>query len=691
MTVSANLLRHETSPYLQQHADNPVHWRPWGPAALAEAAAANKPILLSVGYAACHWCHVMAHESFENPETAALMNRLFVNIKVDREERPDIDHLYMNALHALGEQGGWPLTMFLSPDGVPFWGGTYFPPTPRWGRPSFRQVLEGLAAAWKEGDRGIARNGAAITRSLAAAAATRPGEPIADVALDAAAAALLRMTDPVEGGLQGAPKFPNPPIFRFLWQNACRTGEPAGTAALHLMLERMSQGGIYDHLGGGFARYATDAVWLVPHFEKMLYDNAQLLDLLALTHAAAPSALFAERADGVVGWMLRDMAAEKDADGNSAFAASEDADSEGEEGRFYVWNAAEIDALLGADAVLFRNHYDIRAEGNWEGRVILRCMRAPATEMEARRLAHCRAVLFAARAARPRPARDDKVLADWNGLAIAALCRAAAVFGRPEWRLAARSAFAFVMAHLRAPDGRVQHAWRGGRIGAAGLLEDQAAMAQAALALFQAEGDPADLVTAIRLADLAQAWFADADGSFFTTASDATDIPLGLATRPRSAGDQAVPSGNGMMADVLARLFHITGEPIWRDRAEAVLRAFSGAAQALPAMPGLLTAADLLENGTAVVVAGDPANPAAAALLAAALAAPDPAVSVLRAIGPPMFSTAHPAHGIGPGAEPAAFVCRHGACSLPVRTVPDLQRLLRPSPALEAGPTHPAP
>ena len=352
MAEDANLLRGESSPYLLQHADNPVHWRPWGADALAEAKAANTPVMLSIGYAACHWCHVMAHESFEDQATADLMNRLFVNIKVDREERPDIDHIYMSALHALGEQGGWPLTMFLTPDGAPFWGGTYFPPEPRWGRPSFRQVLMGVAEAYRTNADPVVKNTAALARFLTNAATPEPGDPPSPMHLDAVAESYLKVTDPELGGLRGAPKFPNPPIFRFLWQNAFRTGQQAAFDATHLMLERMSQGGIYDHLGGAYARYSTDAEWLVPHFEKMLYDNAQLLDLLAMAHAHRPDPLYAQRAEETVGWMIRDMTAET-IDGRAAFAASEDADSEGEEGRFYVWTESEIDSLLGPASPAF--------------------------------------------------------------------------------------------------------------------------------------------------------------------------------------------------------------------------------------------------------------------------------------------------------------------------------------------------
>jgi uncharacterized protein YyaL (SSP411 family) len=677
MTAAENLLRNETSPYLLQHADNPVHWRPWGPEALAEARATNRPILLSVGYAACHWCHVMAHESFEDPETAALMNSLFVSIKVDREERPDIDHLYMSALHALGEQGGWPLTMFLTPDGDPFWGGTYFPPEPRWGRPSFRQVLNGVAEAFHADANAIRQNVAALRRTLAAASATQPGAMIQPATLDRAAGALLSLVDPVQGGMRGAPKFPNAPIFRFLWQNAFRTGQPHGIEATHLMLERMSQGGIYDHLGGGYARYSTDADWLVPHFEKMLYDNAQILELLSFAHAETPEPLFAARAAETVGWMTRDMTAEI-VDGRAAFAASEDADSDGEEGRFYLWTESEIDALLGADSPAFRAAYDVRAEGNWEGETILHRITPAGDAAFEEMLARCRATLFAARAQRIRPGRDDKVLADWNGLAIAALCRAAGVFERPEWLERAAAAFDFIMEHMPGPNDRVQHAWRLGRITAAGLLDDQACMARAAIALYEATGAPRRLEQARALAGVAGAWFGDAGGSYYTTAHDAADVPFGPEGRPRTAADNATPNCNGIMAEVLARLYHLTGEPAWRGRAAALLCAYSGLGDRLSAAPTLLAAADLLEEGATVVVAGAPDEAATQTLLAVARRAPDPAVCVLQAGSPEAVPPGHPAHGKTEAAgRPATYLCRAGVCGLPITNPSALAQALR--------------
>ncbi|HEX4365575.1 MAG TPA: thioredoxin domain-containing protein [Rhodopila sp.] len=664
MAAPENLLGRETSPYLLQHADNPVHWRPWGKAALDEAREANKPIMVSIGYAACHWCHVMAHESFEDPDTAALMNSLFVNIKIDREERPDIDHIYMSALHALGEQGGWPLTMFTTPDGSPFWGGTYFPPEPRWGRPSFRQVLQGVANAFHSGAEAVVQNTRALQHHLEQQAAASVGAVPGPAQLDAVAQAYLRMTDPDQGGLRGAPKFPNPPIYRFLWQNAFRTGQPAGREALHLMLRRMSQGGIYDHLGGGYARYSTDEVWLVPHFEKMLYDNAQLLELLAFAQADRPDPLYAKRAAETVGWMNRDMTAQR-MDGKAAFAASEDADSEGEEGRFYVWTEAEVDALLGADSAVFKAAYDVTADGNWEGKTILRRVTADGDAEAA--LARAREVLLGAREKRVRPGWDDKVLADWNGLAIAALARAAGVFGEPGWLARAREAFDFVMTRMAASHGGVEHAWRLGRVTAPGLIEDQAAMARAALALHEATGERAYLAVAERLVRAAEAAFADGHGGFYATAADAVDVPM---ARPRTAADNATPAGNGMMAEVLGRLFHLTGDAGWRAAADGVLGAFAGQPDQLAGMPTLLAAADLLEEAASVVVAGQ-----SDALLAVALAAPDPAVVVLR--GADGLAADHPAFGKIAGPEGAvAYVCRRNVCGLPIADPAALARAL---------------
>jgi uncharacterized protein YyaL (SSP411 family) len=677
MAELANLLGRESSPYLLQHAANPVHWRPWGEAALAEAKARDCPILLSIGYAACHWCHVMAHESFEDPETAALMNRYFVNIKVDREERPDIDHLYMSALQAMGEPGGWPLTIFLTPDGAPFWGGTYFPPEPRWGRPAFRQVLQAIADAWQRDRAALEKNARALRTALRQLSVAQQGPMPDEAALQSVFRRLLQATDPEQGGLRGAPKFPNPPIFRLLWQCAIRWHHHEAAAAVFRLLDKVSQGGIYDHLGGGYARYAVDTEWRVPHFEKMLYDNAQILELLAFAHAAKPKRLYAERAAETVSWALREMRVFA-ADGSAAFASSQDADSEGEEGRFYVWTEQEIDALLGPAAPEFKTAYDVRAEGNWEaGKNVLRRVTPAGDSAYEQRLAAARAVLFAARSKRVPPGRDDKVLADWNGLMIAALARSAWVFGEPTWLAAAEDAFGFILTHLGTADGRVAHAWRSGRVSAAGLLEDQASMARAGLALYEATGKKQYLTAVLGLIAATERWFAAPNGAFFTTASDASDLPLGAEIRLLSAADGVTPSGNGVMAETFARLYHLTGEEQFRTKAESILSAFGGAVESFAGACTLLTAADLLRNATVAVIAGDPAHPVAEDMLRLARSAPDPTVCTLHLAHSADLAPTHPAFGKAVPKEGAlAYVCRGQSCSLPVASPEDLRGLL---------------
>src|SRR5215467_12099537 len=401
VTSRENRLARETSPYLLQHKHNPVDWWPWGTEALAEAQRANKPILLSVGYAACHWCHVMAHESFEDAATAQVMNDLFVNIKVDREERPDIDQIYMSALHHLGEHGGWPLTMFLTPAGEPFWGGTYFPKTSRYGKPAFVDLLREVERVFRQEPQSVQQNSSALMARLAEKARPKGRVVIGAAELDRAANQIASMIDPVHGGMRGAPKFPQPMMLEYLWRAGQRLNDRRYSGAVELSLARMCEGGIYDHLGGGFSRYSVDERWLTPHFEKMLYDNAQLLELLALAYRRSANQLFRTRARETVTWLAREMTT---ADG--AFCASLDADSEGEEGKFYVWSPAEIEAVLGKDdAGFFAAHYDVTPEGNFEGHNILnRLKHLPrSTDDQPERLAALRATLLAARSQRIRP------------------------------------------------------------------------------------------------------------------------------------------------------------------------------------------------------------------------------------------------------------------------------------------------
>ncbi|WP_019016627.1 thioredoxin domain-containing protein [Elioraea tepidiphila] len=691
-----NLLADETSPYLLQHADNPVHWRPWSDAALAEARATGKPILLSIGYAACHWCHVMAHESFENPAVAALMNRHFVNIKVDREERPDIDAIYMQALHLMGEHGGWPLTMFLTPDAKPFWGGTYFPPEPRFGRPSFPQVLDAIARVARDEPEKVAKNVAALTEALAAMARARPGAAIGPEQMETAAATLLRTIDRRDGGLQGAPKFPQSALFRFLWNEHRRTGNASARAAVALTLDRMSRGGIYDHLGGGYARYSTDAQWLVPHFEKMLYDNAQILELLSLLADdpdPALATLWRARAEETVAWLAREMIAAPAADGTAGFASTLDADSEGEEGRFYVWTDAQVRSVLkiaGFDPGAidrFCRAYDVTPQGNWEHKVILNRSASPTADpAEEAGFARARAALFANRAARIPPGRDDKVLADWNGLMIAALARAGHVFDQPGWIALAARAFAFVARHMDAGEAgggrRLWHSWRNGTVRVPGLLTDYAAMIRAGVILAGATADPAPLRAAESWTRAAFALFADTDGAFFTSPADAADVIV----RAKDAADNAVPSGNGMMADALARLWLVTGEDRYRAAAAGLVAAYAGGAAEQPwAHPWLLVAADMLERGASVVVAGAPDGPDTRALVAAAHAVPELGLTV-QLVGDDL-PPGHPAAGKRPvDGRAAAYVCRAGTCGLPLTEPRALRAALEPAAPAAAPP-----
>ncbi|MGH7066074.1 MAG: thioredoxin domain-containing protein, partial [Stellaceae bacterium] len=604
-----NRLGDETSPYLLQHKDNPVHWQPWGEAVLDAAKAADKPILLSIGYAACHWCHVMAHESFEDPAVAARMNRLFINVKVDREERPDLDSIYQHALALMGEQGGWPLTMFLTPDGEPFWGGTYFPPAPRWGRAGFPQLLDAVAEAYAGKREDVAKNVGVLRTALARLAQPERGGAITPDLLDRIAERLLRETDQLYGGIGTAPKFPQCGILELLWRAWKRTRQPPYREAVVKALDAMCQGGIYDHLGGGFARYSTDARWLVPHFEKMLYDNAELVDLLTLVWQETKSPLYRERIEETIGWVGREMLT-----AGSGFASSLDADSEHEEGKFYVWTEREIDKHLGARAAHFKEIYDATAAGNWEGKIILNRLHHLALQNEAAEtaLAADRAVLFHARAERERPGCDDKVLADWNGLMIAALAGAGMAFARPDWIALAEDAFDFIRQALSGPDGRLSHAWREGKRAHQAILDDYANLARAALLLHEATDDGDYLAAARGWVEICDRHYRDARGGYFFTADDAE----ALLVRTKQALDQPNPAGNGTMVEVLARLYYLTGEDLYRAGAEEILAAFAGETQRnLFGLSTLLNGAEFLARALQVVVVGTRETPEAEALL----------------------------------------------------------------------------
>ena len=656
-----NRLAQETSPYLLQHKHNPVDWWPWGPDALAEAKRSNKPILLSVGYAACHWCHVMAHESFEDDATARVMNDLFVNIKVDREERPDIDQIYMSALHLLGEHGGWPLTMFLTSAGEPFWGGTYFPKSARYGKPAFVDVLREVERVYRREPQSVEQNRSALMARLAERARPQGRVVIGAPELDRAANQIAGMIDPVHGGMRGAPKFPQPMMLEFLWRAGQRLSDRRYFGAVELSLARMCEGGIYDHLGGGFSRYSVDERWLTPHFEKMLYDNAQLLELLALAYQRSANDLFRTRARETVAWLEREMTT-----GEGAFCASLDADSEGEEGKFYVWSPAEIEAVLGKDdAAFFAAHYDVTPAGNFEGHNILnRLKHLPRSMEDESRLAPMRAKLLAARAKRVRPGLDDKVLADWNGLMIAGLVNAGVSLDEPAWVQRAARAFLFVDAKMAHGD-RLGHSWRDGRLLFPGLASDHAAMIRAALALHEATGEHAYLERALAWQGTLDRHYANPDsGGYFLTADDAE----GLVVRPNATTDDATPNPNALAAQNLVRLATLTGQHAWREQADRLFEGVLAAAgENVFAHLALLNALDLRLRAAEIVVAGEGAR--ANELLAAARKLPFLDRIVLRAPSAAALPASHPAQAkIAATSEAAAFVCVGETCSLPVTT-----------------------
>jgi len=660
-----NRLGRETSPYLLQHKDNPVHWWAWGPEALAEAKRTGKPILLSVGYAACHWCHVMAHESFEDDATAEVMNDLFVNIKVDREERPDVDAIYMAALHELGEHGGWPLTMFLTADAEPFWGGTYFPNQARYGRPGFVGVLKRVAQVYREDHAAVRNNADALRARLAPKPDRGNGAMPGDAALADLAQRLTQIVDPVNGGVKGAPKFPQPQLLNYLWCGGLRYGLDLPQTAVALTLNHIAQGGIYDHLGGGFARYSVDDRWLVPHFEKMLYDNALLVELMTEVWREQKTPLLAQRIDETIGWLLREMRTD-----GGAFASSLDADSEGEEGKFYVWTRDEIEEVLGPEETrLFADEYDVSREGNWEGKTILNRL----NDLDLRkgdveeRLAEMRAKLLARRASRIRPGFDDKVLADWNGLMISALAKAADAFDRPGWLEAAEQAFAFIRTRMTSNE-RLFHAYRAGEAKAPANATDYANMIKAALALASVTGKSSYIDQVRDWVEVLETHYrAEGHGGYYMTADDTDD----LIVRPLNAMDEAVPNANGTMVSNLAQLYLWTGEERYRTRAEEILAAFSGdVGNNVFQHTGLLAGAiGLLAPAHIVIVVPEGSDAKAMRRALASVSLPGAVVQEIHVgvgAGESLPSTS-PAHGkTAIDGKPTAYVCIGPQCSAPM-------------------------
>ncbi len=598
-----NRLADETSPYLRQHAKNPVDWYPWGQEALGDAAASDRPILLSVGYSACHWCHVMAHESFEDPETAAIMNRWFVNVKVDREERPDVDAIYMEAVQRLTGRGGWPMTVFLTPTGEPFYGGTYYPKTARGGLPSFVEVLERVHEAWESNREAVDDQAARLTEAVGASARLRPDPalPSADV-LGTLAASLRAEHDPAWGGFGRAPKFPQTMNLDALLRLHRRHGDDELLEVVTSSLDAMASGGIYDHLGGGFSRYSTDQRWIVPHFEKMLYDNALFVRVYLHAWQTTGEARYLQVVEETIGYVLRDLR-----DPGGGFYSAEDADSEGVEGKFYVWTPEEIHLVLGDDAPEFGNWYGITSEGNFEGRNILwRPMRGDLQRPASVELSRLR--LFQAREMRVRPGLDDKVLTEWNGLMLASLAEAALVTSNHQWLAAATKNGEFLLSRLRQEDGRWLRSWQpgddGGRARHLAFAADLAALADGFTRLAEASGQRRWIAAATDAADqLLDLVWDDERGGVYSTGRDADP----LICRPKDVADNAVPSANSATAVALLRLSALTGNERYRQRALDIMRLLGPLAANHPTAFGhLMAAIDMVDAGfSEIVVPGD--------------------------------------------------------------------------------------
>src|SRR5215218_1590342 len=652
-----NRLAQETSPYLLQHRDNPVDWYPWGREARRRASEEDKPILLSVGYSACHWCHVMERESFEDPETATYMNEHFVNVKVDREERPDVDAIYMEAVQTITGHGGWPMTVFLDPDGVPFYGGTYFPPDESRGMPSFRMVMEAVVHAF-ETQREEIREKAPIARArLGAVGEVEPRDLPAAAHLDEAVQRLLGAADRRNGGFGSAPKFPPASSLELLMAR----GE---TEVVELTLDRMLAGGIYDQLGGGFARYSVDAVWLVPHFEKMLYDNA----LLARTYLHGWQELGHQRyrrvCEETLDWMLREMRGPE-----GGFYSALDADSEGEEGKFYVWTSAQIREVLGEAADPVIEHYGASEEGNFEGSNVLHLAHGPENP-EPAGLTEARQALYEARAQRVRPGLDDKRLASWNALAIAALADAGAVLGREDYLDAARECAEFVLTRLRDPDGRLLRTYKDERAHLDAYLEDHAFLIEALLALHEASFEARWFEAAQALAETMLARFGDAErGGFYSTADDHEE----LIARRKEVGDHPIPSGNSSAAMALLRLAALTGERRYEAAAEGVFALFAEPAVRHPdAFAHLLRALDFhLSPTKEIALVGDDLGELITVVHERYRAHTVLAGGPEGTDQPPLLQGRTTVEG-----NPSAYVCQNFTCQLPVTNPAELRRQL---------------
>ncbi|HZT41329.1 MAG TPA: thioredoxin domain-containing protein [Chthonomonadaceae bacterium] len=691
MPAQPNRLAQETSPYLLQHAHNPVDWYPWGEEAFQKAQKEDKPILLSVGYSACHWCHVMERESFENEAIAAVMNEHFVNIKVDREERPDVDAIYMNAVQALTQQGGWPMTVFLTPEGRPFFGGTYFPPEDRYGHPGFRRVLEAVAHTWQTRRDELEAQGQALLSHLDEAgdfARLLPDSVLTPALLDNAYQALASHFDARNGGFGGAPKFPQPANLDFLLRTYRRTSNPEPLAMVEKTLQRMALGGIYDQLGGGFHRYSTDAHWLVPHFEKMLYDNAQLAQVYLRAYQATGNPFYRVVAEETLEYVLREMTAPE-----GGFFSAQDADSEGVEGKFFVWTPEEVQEVLGErDAAVFSAVYDVTPPGNWEGKSILNVvMSVPeaarkfglSEEEIAGILERGQEQLFAVRERRIKPGLDDKILTAWNGLMLSALAEAAAVLDRDAFRQAALRNAEFVLAKMttRDADGhlRLLRTYRNGTAKLNGYLEDYAFYAEGLCRLYEATFDVRWLDAARSLVESMLAHFGDSEQPGFFATSDDHET---LIQRLKDWDDNATPGGNSVAVEVLLRLAHLIGDDSYRQRAEAILRKLGMALERHPlGFARMLGALDFyLSTPKEIALIGDPVEPETQALIRAVFRPYLPNKVVALALSPEAAPPSLPLLADRPlrNGHPTAYVCENFTCKEPVTDPAALETQLTP-------------
>ena len=680
----ANRLIHETSPYLLQHAHNPVDWYPWGDEAFEKAKSENKPILLSIGYSACHWCHVMERESFENEKIAALMNETFVSIKVDREERPDLDEIYMNAVQMLTGRGGWPMTMFLTPEGKPFYGGTYFPPEDRHGMPGFPRILQGVAQAYRERPADVEKSVLQILEALQRMSESSPSKKdFAPDIIGESCEKIARAYDPDNGGLGQAPKFPNAGVYELFLRHYHHAKSQRYLEMVVHTLHKMAQGGIYDHLGGGFHRYSVDAKWLVPHFEKMLYDNAQLLRIYAQAYVITQEPLFKSVVEETAHYLLREMF-----HSDGGFYSTQDADSEGEEGKFFVWEPDEINRLLGEeDGEIFCRMYDVSEQGNFEEKNILhpiltgdqasKFFRKEKDEIEALKV-RAKEKLLAAREKRIKPFRDEKIITAWNGLMLSGLAEAIKISNNPAWVEAANRTVDFIFGRLFR-EGFLLHVYKDNQAKLLGYLDDYAFLAIGLLDLYEALFDRLFLKRAMQLTEIMLGEFWDErDGGFFYTGKTHEH----LISRAKPIFDASIPSGNAMATQSLLRLYHLTGNHDYRTRAETVLRSYYEAMESQPfGFAHMLCAMDqYLRPAKEIVILGRQDDPRTTALIKdiRQLYLPN---KLLQLVGPDQ-----PLEDISPllqgktqiDSQPTVYVCHNFTCSAPVTSWPELKPLLEP-------------